>query len=92
MIKVATSLSSNPGMAKTVVNLNTVWITLAGMYMYFESRDWRGGGVFHFTKSRTGYTRSSTSTGLALFKGTALKATNWLGVLLSLVGGALVTL
>lgn len=58
LIKVATSLSPNPGMAKTIVNLNTVWITLAG---------------------------------LVIFKG-KLNAANWLGVGLSIIGGALTTL
>ncbi len=58
LIKIATSISPNPGMAKTIVNLNTVWITLAG---------------------------------LVIFKG-KLSGANWLGVLLSLVGGALTTL
>ena len=45
-------------MAKTIVNLNTVWITLAGLVM---------------------------------FKG-KLSGTNWVGVALSLLGGALTTL
>ena len=58
LIKIATSISPNPGMAKTIVNLNTVWITLVGM---------------------------------VLFKG-KLSGSNWVGVVLSIVGGALVAL
>ena len=39
LIKIATSISPNPGMAKTIVNLNTVWITLAGLVMFNGGRD-----------------------------------------------------
>ena len=45
LIKIATSISPNPGMAKTIVNLNTVWITLAGLVVFkgkLSGPNWAG--------------------------------------------------